>query len=90
MQVYRFLIIAAVAAVTLDTAASARQEDATTSEEVSNDALDVILGASSVAGSVIAGATDTIGSATGSSGACSVATAGVFATAFAVAAAALV
>ncbi|KAF1779789.1 hypothetical protein Pcac1_g7414 [Phytophthora cactorum] len=82
MQVLRFLAVAALAAMTLNSVASAPQEDSNTAEKVSNDALDVILGTSSTTGSAIAGATD---SASGSNSATNVA-AGVFTTAMAVAA----
>ncbi|ETL47526.1 hypothetical protein L916_02738 [Phytophthora nicotianae] len=69
----------------LDSVASAPQADSNTAEEVSHNALDVILGASSTAGSAVAGATD---SASGSNSASNVAT-GVFTTVMAVAAAVL-
>ncbi|ETN14516.1 hypothetical protein F441_02864 [Phytophthora nicotianae CJ01A1] len=86
MQVVRLLAIAVVAVMALDSVASAPQADSNTAEEVSHNALDVILGASSTAGSAVAGATD---SASGSNSASNVAT-GVFTTVMAVAAAVLV
>ncbi|KAL3659158.1 hypothetical protein V7S43_015737 [Phytophthora oleae] len=87
MKVFRFLAVAAIAVVALDTVASIPQEDSNTAVEVSNDALDVILGASSKTGSVIAGATD---SASGSNSASSVGAAGLFTAAMAVTAALIV
>ncbi|KAL4092769.1 hypothetical protein PRIC1_011760 [Phytophthora ramorum] len=87
MQVLRFFVLAALAAVALDTVASSPQADSNTAEEVSHDALDVILGASSTAGSVIAGATDP---ASGSNSAPNAAALGVLTTAMVVATAVLV
>ncbi|KAF4045541.1 hypothetical protein GN244_ATG01989 [Phytophthora infestans] len=87
MQVLRVVAVLALAAMTLDSAASTPLADSNTAEEVSNDALDVILGATSTTGSAIAGAAD---SATGSNSASSVAAAGVFTTTMALMAIVLV
>ncbi|EGZ08000.1 hypothetical protein PHYSODRAFT_339878 [Phytophthora sojae] len=84
MQVFRFLVIAAIAAMAIDTVASVPEEDSKTAEEVSDNAQDVILGASSSTGSVGAGSTDlSSGSTSGSSVA---AAAGIATTAMTVAA----
>ncbi|KAK1942506.1 hypothetical protein P3T76_006005 [Phytophthora citrophthora] len=88
MQVFRFLAVAAIAVMTFDMVSSVPQEDSNTAEEVSNDALDVILGASSKTGSAtIAGAKDT---ASGSNSASSAGVAGLFTVAMAATAALIV
>ncbi|KAG1696846.1 hypothetical protein DVH05_017756 [Phytophthora capsici] len=87
MQVFRFLAVAAIFVVTFDMVSSIPQEDSNTAEEVSNDALDVILGASNKTGSAIAGAND---SASGSNSASSAGVAGLFTVAMAVTAALIV
>ncbi|KAJ8557060.1 hypothetical protein ON010_g8905 [Phytophthora cinnamomi] len=88
MQVFRFLVVAAVAAITIGTVASTPEADSNTAEQVSDNALDVILGASSQAGSIAAGTTTVSGS--GSNSASSVVVAGIATTAMVMAAAMLI
>ncbi|KAE8880325.1 hypothetical protein PF010_g18250 [Phytophthora fragariae] len=88
MQAFRFLVVAAIAAMTIDKVASAPEEDSKTIDEASDNALDVILGASSNTGSVSVGTTD---SASGSNSASSVAAAaGIATTAITMAAAMII
>ncbi|GMF57910.1 unnamed protein product [Phytophthora fragariaefolia] len=56
MRVFRFAVVAAIAAIAIDTAVCEPEASSKTAEEVSDNAQDVILGASSKTGSVAAGA----------------------------------